>query len=173
MERQGKLTQKEKEQIAKWAAEAECRRKQAWKSWADEQIARGGGKLYRWAQRREAGEQLAGLEAANDESDKTIACRLEAARKAWASLWEGGKAWSRYGQVDVPPIQGEQVRSVIKQLKSGKAKGPDGWTPRELEALPDKWTDQLARFYNKWEEQGAYKKGPGQVLVSSPPWRGA
>ena len=113
VERQGKLIQKEKEQLAKWAAEAERRRKQAWKSWADELIARGGGKLYRWAQRREAGEQLAGLEAAYDESDKPIACRLEAARKAWASLWEGGKAWSRYGLVDVPPIQGEEVRSVL------------------------------------------------------------
>ena len=57
--------------------------------------------------------------------------------------------------MDVPPIQGDQVREVLKKLKSGKAKGPDGWTPRELEALPPKWTDQLARFYNRWEERGA------------------
>ena len=57
--------------------------------------------------------------------------------------------------MDVPPIQGAHVRKVLQRLKSGKAKGPDGWTPRELEALPDEWTDQLARFNNRWEEQGA------------------
>ena len=68
--------------------------------------------------------------------------------------------------MDVPPIQGDQVRYVLKRLKSGKAKGPDGWTPRELEALPPKWTDQLARFYNKWEEQGAWPPSIRSAVVA-------
>jgi hypothetical protein len=57
---------------------------------------------------------------------------------------------------DLEPIQGDQVRDVLKRLKSGKAKGMDGWTPMELEALAPQWTDQLARFYNRWEQQGAW-----------------
>ena len=148
VERQGRLTQKEKEQITSWAAQADQRRKKAWKTWANEQMAKGGGKLYRWAQRKEAGEQLAGLETSKEEEDKTIADRLEAAKQAWAALWEGGRAWKKQEPADIPPIQGDQVRKVLQRLKSGKAKGPDGWTPRELDALPDKWTDQLASFYN-------------------------
>ena len=88
--------------------------------------------------KKEPNEQMAGLEPDGGEGDKSIAKRLEEARTAWAGLWEGGKAWMRREQVDVPPIQGEQVRYVLKRLKSGKAKGTDGWTPRELEALPPK-----------------------------------
>ena len=160
VERQGRLTHREKEYIAKWAADAEHRRKSAWKKWADEQIARGGGKLYPWAQIKEPNEQLAGLEPDGGEGDKTIAKRLEEARTAWAGLWEGGRAWMRSEQVDVPPIQGEQVRYVLKRLKSGKAKGMDGWTPMELGALPPQWTDQLARFYNKRGARGLATQHP-------------
>ena len=138
--RQGNLTQREKEQIAKWAADAEHRRKKAWKTWADEQITKGGGKLYRWAQRRQPNEQLTGLERDTGDGDKTIAKRLEEARTAWAGLWEGGRAWLRSEKVDLEPIQGDQVRDVLKRLKSGKAKGMDGWTPMELEALAPQWT---------------------------------
>ena len=43
---------------------------------------------------------------------------------------------------------------MIKKMKAGKAKGPDGWSPQELGALPNAWTDQLAKFYNQWEHNG-------------------
>ena len=52
------------------------------------------------------------------------------------------------------PITGEQVREVLKRLRAGKAKGADGWSPAELAALPTSWTDRLAEFYTKWEEEG-------------------
>ena len=66
----------------------------------------------------------------------------------------------------MPPIQGEQVRRVLKSLKSGKAKGPDGWTPRELQALPTMWTDQLAAFYNEWEKRGAWPRSIRNAVVA-------
>ena len=112
IERQGRLTQEDKEKITRWADLADQGRKKVWKEWSDEQLHRGGGKLYRWAQRKQVGEQLTGLEIPEGEQDKTIVQRLETAKHAWKALWEGGKAWKFQGSGDIPPIQGDQVRRV-------------------------------------------------------------
>ena len=64
------------------------------------------------------------------------------------------------------PITGPQVWAVLKRPKAGKAKGPDGWSPKELEALPEAWTDQLAAFYNQGEVEGHW---PPAMLTKPTP----
>ena len=136
VERQGRLTEEDRKRIAKWTGQAEKARKKAWNQWVEGQLHKGGGKLFRWAQRKEAGEQLAGLEFPQGDEDKSIAHRLEKAKEVWSGLWTGGNAWKVQRTRDLEPIQGEHVRRVLKRLKSGKAKGPDGWTPKGATSAP-------------------------------------
>ena len=110
IERQGWLTQEDKEKITNGRTSRTREGRRSGKSGPTSKLRKGGGKLYRWAQRKQAGEQLTGLEIPEGEQDKTIAQRLETAKQAWKALWVGGKAWKIPGPGDIPPIQGDQVR---------------------------------------------------------------
>ena len=148
-----KLTEQEEHILATWEKNTESHRRKLWREWVQEQMAKGGGKLYRWARR--AGEEpgLTTLEA-KPEAEDNIAGRLHHARQEWPKYWDGGKPWLPRHHNTLEPITGDQVRKVLQRLKGGKAKGPDGWGPKELEILPNAWTDRLAIFYNQWEAKG-------------------
>ena len=71
------------------------------------------------------------------------------------------------------PITGEQVREVLKRLRTGKAKGADGWSPAELAAFPTSWTDRLAEFYTRWEEEGRWPQALRRSVIALMPKLGA
>ena len=64
------------------------------------------------------------------------------------------------------PSKGEQVRRVLKSLKSGKAKGPDGWTPRELQALPAKLDRPARHLLQRLGEKGVLAPSIRNAVVA-------
>lgn len=49
-------------------------------------------------------------------------------------------------------ITGADLKKFLRPQGSGKAKGADGWSPRELDALPERWLDSLGRQMRNWEQ---------------------
>ena len=85
------LLEAEINELEQWCATAEVNKKKKWTDWVQEQLAKGGGKLYKWAQRAEAQEGLATLEAGPQGQEVSIAARLQQARAAWSKFWKRGQ----------------------------------------------------------------------------------
>jgi len=109
-----KLTEQEENTLATWEKNAENHRRKLWRDWVQAQIAKGGGKLYRWARRAEAEPGLTTLEAKPGETD-TVDERLRNARQEWSKYWSGGKAWSPTHTCNLQVITGDQVRGVLRK----------------------------------------------------------
>ena len=101
----GKLTEEEEGILSNWEKNAENNRRKLWRDWVQAQMAKGGGKLFRWAQR--AGEEpgLTTLQAKPSGED-TIQERLQAARQEWAKYWTEGRPWRPTHNDALPPITG-------------------------------------------------------------------
>ena len=160
-----KLTEQEENTLATWEKDAENHRRKLWREWVQAQMAKGGGKLYRWARRAGAEPGLTTLEAKPEAADN-IDDRLRNARQVWSKYWAGGKAWTPTHHDTLETITGDQVRNVLQKLKGGKAKGPDGWCPKELAVLPKAWTDRLATFYNQWEARGHWPPAIRRAVIA-------
>ena len=147
-------TEQERALLDKWHHAADIRRRREWKTWVDTQLQRSGGRLYQWAQRLGAIDDLTTLSPGPDGATQTLTSRLADARSSWHQLWRDGDAWTPSFENPLPPITGGQIREVVSRLRKGKAHGADGWRPQELAALPDAWLEALAACYNRWEAQG-------------------
>ena len=66
----------------------------------------------------------------------TLKSRLRHATKIWGDLWKGGKPHVPHKGAQLPPLTGDDIRKVLTKLSGRKAKGPDGWGPKELLTLP-------------------------------------
>ena len=159
--------------LRNWVEATVKKRHAAWRHWVDSQLARSGGKLYRWAQRQGADEQGTTLRPTPPGQDQSIDARLEQALAGWTALWQGGQPWTPRYQTKLPPITGPHVRDALRRMKTGKATGADGWRPHELAALPVPWTDQLAVFLNEWEAQGSWPGALRNSLIALVPKAGA
>lgn len=82
---------------------------------------------------------------------QTIAHRLEVAAEAWGGLWAGGEPYAVVTDTPLVDIIGADLRKVLRRQGNGKARGADGWSPRDLGALPGRWVDALGRQMRDWE----------------------
>ena len=146
---------------------ATCRRHPAQaKTWVATQLQRSGGRLYQWAQRLGALEDLTTLAPGPVGATQTLGSRLADARTSWSQLWQGGEGWCPSFNDPLPPITGTQIREVVSRLRKGKAHGADGWRPQELAALPDAWLEALASCYKRWEAQGRWPKAVSTAIIA-------
>ena len=159
--------------LQRWQDATDRRRRRDWHNWVSAQLARSGGKLYQWAQRLGAADDLTSLQPAPEGHQQTLRSRLSDARASWLRLWDGGEPWVPQFNNPLPPITGTQVRDVVRHLRPGKAHGADGWRPQELAALPDSWLDALAGCYNQWETQGAWPEAIRTSIIALVPKAGA
>lgn len=58
--------------------------------------------------------------------------RLEEAAEAWGAPWSAGDAYDKQIGQALEPVTGAAMREVLRRQGNGKAKGADGWSPREL-----------------------------------------
>ena len=86
LQEQPPVTAAEQEELDQWTRLSEARRKKRWTGWANEHIFRGGGKLYRWAQRTTAHDQLTNLTASQQGEDCSVAAKLEGQRSLGQTL---------------------------------------------------------------------------------------
>ena len=66
------------------------------------------------------------------------------ARSAWAKLWcadDGPEPWkARPPEGDsLPPLSGEQIHTVVRNMAGRTAAGADGWRADELKELPEQF----------------------------------
>ena len=128
-------------------------RKKGWRKYVATQNAKAGGALYKWVQRHNMEPHLTALNPGPNGVTKTVASRLKQATRTWGELWAGGRPHTPLKGPALTPLTGAQIRQVLTKLSGRKAKGPDGWGPKELLTLPEAWTDRLAEFYTVGTQQ--------------------
>lgn len=121
------------------------------------------------AQRSRAEKGYGGLKAEADGVLQTIETRLAYAAEAWGALWQGGEEFIADEGEKLLPIHGGQLRKVLVRQGAGKAKGADGWSPRELAALPIRWLDALGRMIGHREACGSWPAPLRNVVFSTIP----
>ena len=86
-----------------------------------------------------------------------------------AALGEGKPAWRNFDaevegwlplllEVDLPPLTCADLAGVVRR-ETATAGSLDGWSWRELKALPEPWFDELARILAVVEEGGIWPEG--------------
>ena len=155
--------------LKRWGEAVEKQRKRAWSKYVQTNNATGGGKLFKWVQRTQMEVHLTQLKAQSPTGENTLAGRLQAAAATWHLLWEGGRPHIPSFHTALRPLTGEDLRKVLQKLPEGKARGADGWAPKELLSLPVSWLDKLAEFCNGWEKQGKWPQVLNNTIIALVP----
>ena len=157
------LSEAEETTLKNWLAAIEKQRRRMWKRYVADQNSKGGGKLYKWVQRTAAEPHLTTLQSENPTGDNTLQGRIHSATEVWHKLWEGGQHHIPTFNHKLRPLTGTDIHKVLKGMSENKAKGADGWSPKELFSLPMSWLNKVATFLNDWEN-----KATGQTSSAIP-----
>ena len=159
--------------LKRWREAVEKQRRRAWNKYVQTNNASGGGKLFKWVQRAQMETHLTQLSAQNPTGENTLSGRLQSAAATWHLLWKGGKAHTPSHHTALRPLSGGDLSKVLRKLSEGKAKGTDGWSPKEILSLPHSWLGKLAEFYNTWEKRGKWPQVLNNSIIALVPKAGA
>ena len=98
--RQGYPTQEDRTFLDRWL---QALVEQHQRAWAAKQLGRSGGKIYTWAPRATAEDNLTTRQPAPQGRGPTLHSRLKGAGADWATLWTGGRPWRDTLHAPLPP----------------------------------------------------------------------
>ena len=166
--------------VGQWADEAEKAfrghqaaaakdRRDAWRQWVRDCILRRPGLLFRWI-RGDTIPPTQGLIGPNGWTLDPVTV-TEVAKAAWAKLWcaEGGPEPWRPRPPDgqpLPPLTGEQIHTIVRNLAGRTAAGADGWRAEELKELPEQFWPRLAELPTVCEARGAWPRALRISLIT-------
>eukprot|EP00972_Heterocapsa_arctica_P052404 7710897-Heterocapsa_arctica.AAC.1 len=78
---------------------------------------------------------------------------MKLAEETWGGLWAvEAEDLPKFSSQKIPLITEDEVRRVVNNLTSGKAKGIYGWSPAELRALSRSHIKGLTDLLNNIEQ---------------------
>ncbi|CAK0815944.1 unnamed protein product, partial [Prorocentrum cordatum] len=158
--------------------------------WANEARQRGPGIVHRHV-REPAAEQLETYGLARD-ADGDVAARsiaqpdaiLEQKTLHWERVWKDptydeadlvealNDTLRRAADDGLDPITPDQVRTAMRRMSSGKARGIDNLSPADLQRMPEDGFDGLAALLNVREASGVWPWQLSAVIGAAIPKRG-